>query len=115
MSIPRAEHIGSLKRPDVLLRTRSNYVLSKCTAAELRACEDACIAEIVRLQLDLGFEVITDGDFRRQVLTSCPRSWYSRQLFSRDIFYAGLYDQLSGLKEVVNGMHLRPHSCASGH
>ncbi|RPD69529.1 UROD/MetE-like protein [Lentinus tigrinus ALCF2SS1-7] len=79
MSHPRAEHIGSLKRPDVLLQKRSDYQLSKCTSAELRACEDACIAEIVRLQLDLGFEVITDGE---------------------DIFYAGFYDKLGGLKVV---------------
>ncbi|TFK81051.1 UROD/MetE-like protein [Polyporus arcularius HHB13444] len=82
MSGPRAEHIGSLKRPDILLQNRSDYELGKCTVEELRACEDACIAEIVRLQLDLGFEVITDGEFRR------------------DIFYTGFYDKLSGLKDV---------------
>ncbi|KAI0693545.1 UROD/MetE-like protein [Cerioporus squamosus] len=79
MSVPRAEHIGS-----------SNVRLSngKCTAGELRACEDVCIAEIVRLQLDMDFDVITDGEFRR-----------------RTLFYTGFYDKLSGLKDVPDAFN----------
>ena len=61
----RAEHIGSLKRPDVLLRKRAEFALGKCSAAELRAVEDECIADVVKTQLDLGLRVVTDGEFRR--------------------------------------------------
>ena len=62
----RAEHIGSLKRPDALLRKRADFALGKCTQAELRTVEDECIADVVKTQLDLGLPVVTDGEFRRQ-------------------------------------------------
>ena len=60
-----AEHIGSLKRPDALLRKRADFALGKCTAADLHAIEDECIAEVVRMQLELELPVVTDGEFRR--------------------------------------------------
>ena len=71
--LSRAEQIGSLKRPDVLLKKRNDFKLGKCTAKELRACEDECIAAIVRVQLELGFPVVTDGEFRRRVVVRRPR------------------------------------------
>ena len=69
---PRAEHIGSLKRPDALLQKRDDFRRGKCTAAELHACEDEAVAAIIKMQLRLGLDVITDGEFRRSV--SSP-SW----------------------------------------
>ena len=48
--IPRAEHIGSLRRPDALQRARTAHAAGACTADALRACEDAAVAEAVRLQ-----------------------------------------------------------------
>lgn len=65
LSPARAEHIGSLKRPEALLRKRADFKDGRCTAAELRAVEDECTAETVKMQLDLGLPVVTDGEFRR--------------------------------------------------
>jgi 5-methyltetrahydropteroyltriglutamate--homocysteine methyltransferase len=48
----RAEHIGSLLRPEKLLRDRS--------------LEDECIREAIRWQESLGLRVVTDGEFRRE-------------------------------------------------
>ncbi|KAM5543547.1 hypothetical protein V8D89_002798 [Ganoderma adspersum] len=76
----RAEHIGSLKRPDVLLRKRADFAMGKCTAAELRTVEDECIADVVRMQLELGLPVVTDGEFRR------------------GLFYEGVFERLGGMR-----------------
>ncbi|KAI0628637.1 UROD/MetE-like protein [Trametes polyzona] len=80
----RAEHIGSLKRPSALLQKRADYEASRCTAEALRAVEDEAIADVVRLQLELRLDTITDGEFRRTM------------------FYDGLYDRLGGLKVILH-------------
>jgi methionine synthase II (cobalamin-independent) len=61
----RAEHIGSLIRPPELLRARDEHATGKLDRAALRAIEDRAIRGVVKLQEDLGLQVITDGEFRR--------------------------------------------------
>jgi len=56
----RADHIGSLLRPKKL-----REAFRQLSGAELRAVQDECIREVVRLQKDCGLEVVTDGEFRR--------------------------------------------------
>jgi 5-methyltetrahydropteroyltriglutamate--homocysteine methyltransferase len=72
----RAEHIGSLLRPEKLLKARAaaegdqySKVSGSRSFAELRAMEDEAIRDAVALQESVGLEVVTDGEFRR-------RSWY---------------------------------------
>ena len=62
MSTPpyRADHIGSLLRPKKL-----REAFRQLSGAPLRAAQDECIREVVRLQKDCGLEVLTDGEFRR--------------------------------------------------
>src|SRR5262245_51412730 len=61
----RAEHIGSLLRPPELLRAREQHAAGKLDRAGLRAIEDEAIRGVVRLQEELGLQVVTDGEFRR--------------------------------------------------
>ena len=63
----RAEHVGSLLRPQILKETKERYEAGQCTAEELKAVEDAAIAEVVQFQKQLGLKTITDGEFRRYV------------------------------------------------
>jgi len=56
----RADHIGSLLRPKRLREAFRNLL-----GRELRAVQDECIRDVVKLQLDCGLQVITDGEFRR--------------------------------------------------
>lgn len=77
MQIPRAEHIGSLKRPDALLQKRLAFKQGNCTVEDLRALEDACVAAIVQMQRDLGYDVFTDGEFRRSVFLPSSRPMLS--------------------------------------
>jgi len=61
----RADHVGSFLRPRRLLEARARQQRGELSREELRAVEDECIAEIIRLQEDVGLESITDGEFRR--------------------------------------------------
>lgn len=61
----RAEHLGSLKRPEELLQKRVELDQGKITPAELRVVEDKYIAEIVAQQRSIGIKAVTDGEFRR--------------------------------------------------
>ena len=61
----RADHVGSLLRPQELHELREKVRLGKAPAAQLKQAEDRLIREVVRLQEDLGLPSITDGEFRR--------------------------------------------------
>jgi 5-methyltetrahydropteroyltriglutamate--homocysteine methyltransferase len=61
----RADHVGSLLRPRELLDARARSAAGEIDAAELRGIEDQAIADVVRLQRDVGLHTATDGEFRR--------------------------------------------------
>jgi 5-methyltetrahydropteroyltriglutamate--homocysteine methyltransferase len=66
----RADTVGSLLRPDYLLRARANFAAGTLNAEELRDAEDKAIREVVRMQEEVGLEVVTDGEYRRE-------NWYA--------------------------------------
>ncbi len=72
----RAEHIGSLLRPQALLSARERFTRGEITSADLTAAEDAAIRQAIALQQDLGFQFVTDGEFRRRSY----HSFFYRQL-----------------------------------
>lgn len=61
----RAEHIGSLLRPVRLLELRESVTAGEATEEQLEKLEDSYIKEIVKLQQELGFHAVTDGEYRR--------------------------------------------------
>src|SRR5262249_1526387 len=68
----RAEHIGSLLRPEALLEARAaaegdqyRPVSGPLSYAGLTEIEAAAVREAVRLQEEVGLSVVTDGGFRR--------------------------------------------------
>jgi 5-methyltetrahydropteroyltriglutamate--homocysteine methyltransferase len=61
----RADHVGSLIRPQALRDARQAHLEGKLSAAELRALEDQLIREAVAMQERVGLQAITDGEFRR--------------------------------------------------
>ena len=71
----RAEHVGSLHRPQALRDARTRLLgglrreggFGKHNNAELRQIEDRYITDVVKLQEDIGLHTITDGEYRRQV------------------------------------------------
>ena len=61
----RADHVGSLLRPQHLLAARADLAAGRIDATQLREIEDAAIAEVVALQEETGLQSATDGEFRR--------------------------------------------------
>ncbi|MGN0364128.1 MAG: 5-methyltetrahydropteroyltriglutamate--homocysteine S-methyltransferase [Bilifractor sp.] len=61
----RYDFVGSFLRPERLKEARAAFEEGKITAQELKKVEDACIVDLVRKQKELGYHVITDGEFRR--------------------------------------------------
>jgi 5-methyltetrahydropteroyltriglutamate--homocysteine methyltransferase len=61
----RADHVGSLLRPQKLLDAREKHQAGKLDAKGLRAVEDDCIRDVVKLQEEIGLKGITDGEYRR--------------------------------------------------
>ncbi len=61
----RAEHVGSLLRPPALAAARRKCQAGEITATQLREAEDSAIRDVVRMQEDVGFEAVTDGELRR--------------------------------------------------
>ena len=73
----RADHVGSLLRPPVLLRAREDAAAGRITAEELRAVEDDAIRDAVRMQEEVGLRVVTDGELRRT-------SWHMDFIYALD-------------------------------
>ncbi len=71
----RAEHIGSLLRPDRLIAARLRFAAREIDRDALAVIEDEAIADAVRLQEAAGFAAVTDGEFRR---ASYHSYFYSR-------------------------------------
>ena len=61
----RAEHVGSLLRPQFLLDSRQAFADGRITEGELREVEDAAIQRALDLQRRAGIGVYTDGEYRR--------------------------------------------------
>jgi 5-methyltetrahydropteroyltriglutamate--homocysteine methyltransferase len=79
----RADHVGSLLRPQSVLEARRRVEAGMIEPDELREVEDEAIAEAVKLQKRAGIDVVTDGEFRRKD------------------FRAGFVDAFDGISETV--------------
>ena len=66
----RAEHIGSLLRPSKIMAAFRARKANEIDDEELEKIREGAIKEVVRLQEDVGLEVITDGEFRRTTYIS---------------------------------------------
>src|SRR5262245_8940388 len=62
----RADHVGSLIRPDNLIKARERAGKNEIGADELRSIQQAAIREVVRMQEELGLKLVTDGEDNRQ-------------------------------------------------
>ena len=63
----RADHVGSLLRPQELLAARHRHAAGELSAEGLRKVEDRHIRDVVALQEKVGLSSITDGEFRRAI------------------------------------------------
>src|SRR5438128_1551446 len=61
----RADHVGSMLRPQELKDAFRDFHGGRMAAAAFREVQDRCIRQAVALQEDVGLQSITDGEFRR--------------------------------------------------
>lgn len=61
----RYDYVGSFLRPEKLKKARADFEAGKITREQLKEVEDVCILELVAKIKELGYHVITDGEFRR--------------------------------------------------
>jgi 5-methyltetrahydropteroyltriglutamate--homocysteine methyltransferase len=95
-SIPpfRADHVGSLIRPDALIRARAAAERHEIPAAELARIQQEAIREVVRLQEEIGFKLVTDGE-------------YNRTFWQRDFLL-----KFANVAQVASKLTVRFHSAA---
>jgi 5-methyltetrahydropteroyltriglutamate--homocysteine methyltransferase len=85
----RADHVGSLLRPERLKAARERTLgpqtptraLGPHHDDSLRMVEDECIREVVAMQERVGLQAVTDGEFRR-------RSWWLELILGWEGFAA---------------------------
>jgi 5-methyltetrahydropteroyltriglutamate--homocysteine methyltransferase len=71
----RADHVGSLLRPERLHKARAEFKAGQIDRDALRAVEDECILDVIKLQRDAGLKTVTDGELRRT-------SWHMDFIYS---------------------------------
>jgi 5-methyltetrahydropteroyltriglutamate--homocysteine methyltransferase len=81
----RADHVGSLLRPQKLRDARAAHKAGRLDDAGLRAVEDEAIVDLIALQREVGLQSATDGELRRN-------SWHMDFIL-----------QLSGISQEAGG------------
>ncbi len=99
-SIPpfRADHVGSLLRPERLKAAREQFLgpqthdqnLGPHNNSDLAAVEDECIRDVIALQERAGLKAATDGEFRR-------RSWWLELVMN----WEGVTADRTGTRDIV--------------
>src|SRR5579862_4757173 len=90
----RADHVGSLLRPQRLLMARDDFAAGRISAADLTAVEDEVIPAAIAMQEEVGLQSATDGEFRRA-------SWHM------DFIYA-----LGGVSKAPGHLAVKFHNAA---
>lgn len=61
----RADHVGSLLRPPALRQAFKQHMNGSLSDADFKKIQDGAIRDVIKLQEDVGLEVVNDGEFRR--------------------------------------------------
>src|SRR5215204_4161950 len=64
-TIYRADHIGSLLRPQEVLDAHAAQARGEISLERLREIEDEAILMVLEMQRQVGLDVLSDGEFRR--------------------------------------------------
>src|SRR5215469_14956813 len=62
----RADHVGSLLRPQYLRDARGRHQRGEFSADELKTVEDRAIQEVIAKEESVGLRGVTDGEYRRE-------------------------------------------------
>jgi methionine synthase II (cobalamin-independent) len=80
----KAEHLGSLLRPKELLQARVAFEKGEINQQRVAEIENESVNKIVKVQTDIGFRAVSDGEYRRAV------------------FWGTFFEELEGMTEIRN-------------
>src|SRR5205807_47579 len=61
----RADTVGSLLRPDYLVRARTQFESGEMAPRAYKEVEDRAVDQVIAMQEGAGLDVVTDGELRR--------------------------------------------------
>jgi methionine synthase II (cobalamin-independent) len=64
-TVYRADTVGSLLRPDYLVRARAQYESGELAPTHYKEIEDRAVDQVIAMQEGAGMDVVTDGELRR--------------------------------------------------
>jgi 5-methyltetrahydropteroyltriglutamate--homocysteine methyltransferase len=64
-NVVRADTVGSLLRPDYLLRARAQAEAGQLAPADYKRIEDRAVDQAIAMQEGAGLDVVSDGELRR--------------------------------------------------
>jgi 5-methyltetrahydropteroyltriglutamate--homocysteine methyltransferase len=124
-TIPRADHVGSLLRPERLKEAVEALYEPGHTSmfaeerdkdlTALRELEDECIRAAVQKQIDAGLDVVTDGEFRRKIFlnsfydaveglapASSPIPYPKTNPDDEEVFHPGVSEVVDRVRRIDN-------------
>jgi 5-methyltetrahydropteroyltriglutamate--homocysteine methyltransferase len=111
--IYRADHCGSLVRPERLRTARLEGRHGRISAEHLSDVEDACILEALKLQQDAGLQIFSDGEFRRDFWLSAVSAEFFEGMENQGIDYTR-YPFLKGKEIADRDYYVPPNPVAKG-
>ncbi len=101
MPITHTDVVGSLLRPPELLQAQKQLTAGVITASRFKEIEDRAVDDAIALQQEVGLQIVTDGEMRRQSfqsqMTAAVSGFGEHDL---DAFLWGeWYDQQGALKK----------------
>jgi 5-methyltetrahydropteroyltriglutamate--homocysteine methyltransferase len=107
----RADHVGSLLRPQALKEARAKRERNEITAEALAAIEDREIERVIRKQEEVGLKLATDGELRR--------TWWQFDFFSGldgvEMYTADRGIQFHGVTTKAHALKINAKIGFSGH
>ena len=89
--------VGSLLRPEFLLEAQEQLKLGKIKASELTRLEDKAVREAVRLQEDVGLDVVTDGEDQSSATTLSNQLMASSGMFLETLSFGLIWMDIKSL------------------
>jgi 5-methyltetrahydropteroyltriglutamate--homocysteine methyltransferase len=111
--IYRADHCGSLVRPQNLRIARLDFRRGRISEQQLTEIEDACILAALKLQQDAGLKIYSDGEFRRDFWLSAVSDEYFAGMENEGIDYTR-YPNLKGKDVKDADYYVPPNPVAKG-
>jgi 5-methyltetrahydropteroyltriglutamate--homocysteine methyltransferase len=109
----RADHCGSLVRPQKLRTARLDYLRGRMSAAQLDDLENECILDALRLQQDAGLQIYSDGEFRRDFWLSAVSDRFFDGMENQGIDYVR-HPYLKGKDIKDSDYYVPPNPVVSG-